>query len=108
LVVRDKQPPAGRAADIIHRCSGIRIRRAGSARQRRGGTGGSAPGAAEMDVPLIDGVLQAAACRQGREHDVTNERLDCPLIAEIGRRWARRRRTKSKPRARAYRVRRKG
>ena len=39
----------------------------------KGGTGGSAPGAAELDVPLIDGVWQAAACRQGSEHDVTNE-----------------------------------
>jgi hypothetical protein len=30
-----------------------------------------AASAAEMDVPLIDGVRQAAACRQGSGHDVT-------------------------------------
>jgi len=43
-------------------------------------TGGSTPDtaeseldAAELDAPLIDGVRQAAACRQGSGHDVTYE-----------------------------------
>jgi hypothetical protein len=62
-----------RAADIIHRYIWIRICREVSARQGRRGTGGAALGTAELDAPLIDGVLQAASCRQGSEHDVTNE-----------------------------------
>jgi hypothetical protein len=39
----------------------------GTGRIDRGVTGG-APGAAELDVSLIDGERQEAACRQGSEH----------------------------------------